>query len=71
MKRELELTFLTNLNKKVKLVVPEPKPDLTSQEIQAVMDLVIAKRIFGFAQGLAVAKAGARIVETNVTKLEV
>lgn len=71
MKRELELIFLTDNNKKVKLVVPEPKAGLTTAEVNAVMDLVIAKNVFGFPQGIAVAKEGARIVETAVAELPI
>lgn len=69
-KRELELYFQTNLNKKVKLVIPEPKPEITADEILAVMDKVIQKGIFGFPQGVAVSKLSARIVESNVQKIE-
>ncbi|MBL0389150.1 DUF2922 domain-containing protein [Tumebacillus sp. ITR2] len=68
-KRDLELYFKTSLNKKVKLLIPEPKPDLTPGEINTVMDLVIEKGIFGFPQGLAVEKLSARIVESNVQTL--
>ncbi|MBL0385184.1 DUF2922 domain-containing protein [Tumebacillus sp. ITR2] len=70
-KRDLELYFTTSLKKKVKLVIPEPKPDITTTEIHAVMDLVIEKGIFGFPQGLAVEKLSARIVESNVQKIEI
>lgn len=70
-KRDLELIFSTNLNKKVKLVIPEPKQDLTTAEIESVMDLVIQKGIFGFPQGLAVGKLSARIVQSNVEKIEI
>ncbi|PWK07876.1 DUF2922 domain-containing protein [Tumebacillus permanentifrigoris] len=70
-KRDLELYFSTNLNKKVKLVIPEPRHDLTTAEIQDVMDLVIQKGIFGFPQGLAVEKLSARIVESSVEKIEI
>ncbi|KEO81389.1 DUF2922 domain-containing protein [Tumebacillus flagellatus] len=70
MKRELELTFMTNLKKKAKLVIPDPKPELTVTEIHHVMNLVIQKGIFGFPQGLAVEKLSARIVESNVEKIE-
>jgi hypothetical protein len=70
-KRDLELYFSTNLNKKVKLVIPEPRHNLTVAEIQNVMDLVIEKGIFGFPQGLAVEKLSARIVESNVEKIEI
>ncbi|PWK15039.1 DUF2922 domain-containing protein [Tumebacillus permanentifrigoris] len=70
-KRDLELFFTINLNKKVKLVIPEPKQDLTATEIQNVMDLVISKGIFDFPQGVAVAKHSARIVGSNVQKIEI
>ncbi|MGZ4031984.1 MAG: DUF2922 domain-containing protein [Tumebacillaceae bacterium] len=70
MKRELELYFLTNENKKTKVVVPEPKPDVTQAEINSVMDLIINKNLFGFPQGVAVSKVEARIVETNVQKID-
>ncbi|MGZ8888875.1 MAG: DUF2922 domain-containing protein [Halobacteriota archaeon] len=69
MKRELEMIFLTTNNKKVKVVVPEPKANITQEEINTVMDLVISKSIFGFPQGLAVSKVEARIVETDVQKI--
>lgn len=68
MKTDLELYFQTNENKKVKLVVPEPKPDLTTDQINAVMDLVIQKNVFGFPQGVAVSKIEARIVQTDIQK---
>ncbi|HEU4962588.1 MAG TPA: DUF2922 domain-containing protein [Bacilli bacterium] len=71
MKRELELIFLTVNNKKVKLVVPEPRADLTLDEVNTVMDLVIAKNVFGFTQGTIVAKEGARIVETAIEELAI
>lgn len=70
MKRELELFFLTNLNKKAKLVIPEPRPDITSTEISEVMDLIIEKNLFGFPQGVAMSKGDARIVESNVVEIE-
>ena len=69
MKRELELIFLTDKNKKVKLLVPEPKQNLAPAQIHAVMDLVLEKQIFGFSQGIALSKVGARVVETNVEEI--
>jgi hypothetical protein len=71
MKRELELYFLTDLNKKVKIAIPEPKADLTPDAVSAVMDLILQKQIFGFAQGRLVSKAKARIVETEVAELAI
>jgi len=71
MKRELELTFNTNLNKKARLLVPTPRDNLTPAEIATVMDFIIQKNIFGFPQGVALSKAGARILESNVVKIDV
>lgn len=69
MTQQLELFFLTNENKKAKLVVPAPKPDLTPAQIGTVMDLIIQKNLFGFPQGVAVSKVEARIVGTDVQKI--
>jgi hypothetical protein len=69
MKRELELIFLTDNNKKVKLSVPEPRRDVTAAEVNAVMDLILEKQVFGFSQGKAIAKVEAKIVETNVIEI--
>ncbi|KEO84717.1 DUF2922 domain-containing protein [Tumebacillus flagellatus] len=70
MKRDLELYFTTDTKKKAKLVIPEPKPNLTAAEINKVMDLVLQKPIFNFPQGIAVEKLSARIVESNVVSVE-
>ena len=70
MKRDLEMFFLTNLNKKVKIIVPEPKANLTSAQINDVMDLIMEKAVFGFPQGQLASKINARIVESNITKIE-
>jgi len=70
MKRDLEMFFLTNLNKKVKIVVPEPKDNLTSAQINDVMNLIMEKAVFGFPQGQLASKINARIVESNITKIE-
>ena len=69
MKRELELIFLTDNNKKVKVIVPEPKAGVTAAEVNAVMDLVLERNIFGFPQGVAISKVEARVVETNIDKI--
>lgn len=71
MKRELEMIFLTDSNKKVKVIVPEPRQDVTAAEINAVMDLVLQTQIFGFSQGKAISKVEARVVETSVQEIAV
>ncbi|MCX7571124.1 DUF2922 domain-containing protein [Tumebacillus sp. DT12] len=69
MKRELEMIFLTDNNKKVKVIVPEPKQNVSAVEINAVMDLILDKQVFGFPQGRAISKVEAKVVETNVEEI--
>lgn len=71
MKRELELYFLTDMNKKVKISIPEPKPGITSANVSAVMDLILQKGVFGFAQGRLIGKSSARIVETEIADIAI
>ncbi len=71
MKRELELFFLTDMNKKVKITIPEPKADLTPTAVGAVMDLILQKSVFGFIQGRLVSKVKARIVQTETSELAI
>lgn len=69
MKRELEMIFLTDNNKKVKVIVPKPKQNVSAVEINAVMDLILDKQVFGFPQGRAISKVEAKVVETNVEEI--
>ena len=44
--KRLVMTFKTDGDKKVSLVVDDPRDDISESEIKAAMDLVIAKNIF-------------------------
>ncbi|HOP95078.1 MAG: DUF2922 domain-containing protein [Dictyoglomaceae bacterium] len=49
------------------LRVPDPKDDVTEQEILNAMDTIIAQNIFQGRSGDLVAKVDARVVETNIS----
>lgn len=64
--KNLELIFKNGEGKTVRFSIPDPKEPLDAAEIQAVMDLMIAKNIF---EGGLMEKVGARTVENLVTEI--
>ena len=65
----LQMDFLTDLNKKVRITVQNPVQPLDSTAVGNVMDLIVSKGIFAFPQGLIVKKVGATQVDTNSTAI--
>lgn len=68
-KISLQLQFLTDSNKKVRITIPNPKQPLDNTAVEAAMDLIVAKRVFEFAQGMIVKKVGAEQVETSASSV--
>lgn len=66
-KLQLEMQFLTDQNKKVRVTVPNPKQPTDNTAVNAAMDLIVAKNIFAFPQGLIVKKIGASVVQSDTT----
>ncbi len=71
MEYNLSMTFLTELGIKTTLNVSGVKPTLTKDEVNALMDTVIAKNIFTTTTGDLVKKSGAQVTQRQVTKFEV
>ncbi len=69
MAKVLQLTFLTAGNKKVTLVVDEPKPNLTEEEVVATMETVIASHIFEVDAYPFTDALSAKIIDREVTEL--
>lgn len=61
----LQLQFLTDQNKKVRVNIPNPKQPLDSTAVQQAMDTIVAKNIFAFPQGQVVKRIGATLVQTD------
>ena len=65
--KRLVMTFKTDGDRKVSLVVDDPRDDISESEIKAAMDLVIAKNIFA-PNGDDIVQAGdAKVVVTDTT----
>lgn len=70
MNKNLEMIFKNVAGKTTRLSVQDPKDDLTSEEVQAVMDNIIAKNLFSTTGGDIQEAVGARIIIREVVELE-
>ena len=64
-KMSLQMDFLTDQNKKVRITVQNPKQPVDSAAVNSAMDLIVSKGIFAFPQGVIVKKVGATEVQTD------
>ncbi|ABR34434.1 MULTISPECIES: DUF2922 domain-containing protein [Clostridium] len=71
MEYSLSMTFLTVAGEKSTLSVSGVKPTLTKDEVNALMDTVIAKNVFKTNSGDLVKKSGAQVTQRQVTKFDV
>lgn len=70
MDKQLELHFVTEMGRTARLVVQDPKEDLTGQEIQTAMQAIIDANAFITSTGPLVEIKEARLVEREVTVFE-
>ena len=70
MTQVLELQFETAAGKTATIAIDAPKPKVTSEEIQKVMQTIIAKNVFEGQAGALVTMTGARIVDRQVTEID-
>ncbi len=68
-KTVLQLTFLTDQNKKVRISIPNPKQPIDANAVNNAMDLIVSKGIFAFPQGAIVSKVGAVEVQTDTNSV--
>ena len=67
--QSLRMTFLSQGSRNVTLSLDNPRNDLTAAEVQAAMDLIIARNIFTSSGGDLVSKVNARVIDTTTTEL--
>ena len=65
--KRLVMTFKTDGDRKVSLVVDDPRDDISESEIKAAMDLVVAKNIFAPNGDDIVQAVDAKVVVTDTT----
>ncbi|WP_243385416.1 DUF2922 domain-containing protein [Bacillus kexueae] len=71
MAKTLELQFLNEEGKTVRLSIDEPKSTLTSEEVSQAMDVIISSDVFISNGGKFVSKKGARIIDRQVTEMTI
>lgn len=67
MDKQLELHFLTEMGRTARIVVQDPKDDLTEEEIKAAMQTIVDANAFYSTSGALVDIKEARLVERNIT----
>ncbi|WP_297426530.1 DUF2922 domain-containing protein [Clostridium sp.] len=70
MEYTLALTFLTEGGEKTTLSIPSVKSNLTKDEVNTLMDTILAKNIFKTNSGGLAKKSGAQVAQRQVTKFE-
>lgn len=65
----LRMSFSNAAGGSVTMTLPEPRPDVTALEIEAVMDQIIAKNIFTSSGGDLISKRDIKIVDTTTNDL--
>lgn len=69
MDKNLELIFKNTAGKSARISVQDPKDDLTTEEVQALMDNIVAKNVFETTGGNLVEAVGARLIQKEVIQL--
>jgi hypothetical protein len=65
----LELDFITDQNKLVKIQIPGAVVPVDSTKVSGVMDLIIQSQALEFKSGMPTKKSGARILDTETTQV--
>ena len=67
-KTKLIMNFKTELDKKVSITVDSPRTDLTEEEINNAMLLILSKDIFNINGASLVSLVDAKVVTTDTTE---
>lgn len=67
--RTLRMVFRNQAGRNVTISLDNPRSDLTAAEVEAAMDLVIARNIFTSSGGDLVSKQDIRIIDSTTNDL--
>lgn len=70
MAARLEMLFTTEGGRSATVALADPKDGLTGAQVKTVMDTIIAKNIFTAPSGNLASIRGARIVDRQVTEVD-
>ncbi|NLI93046.1 MAG: DUF2922 domain-containing protein [Peptococcaceae bacterium] len=65
----LRMVFATGGGTAFSISIPEPRENLTAAEVEAVMDMIIAKNMFTTSAGDLIRKRDIKIIETTTDDL--
>ncbi len=68
-KSTLQLQFVTDSNKQVRISIPNPKQPVDATAVDNALNLIVQKPIFAFSQGAITEKVGAQLVSTDTTAI--
>lgn len=71
MDHTLSMTFLTDTGLKSTLSISDVKDNITKEEVNSLMDLIIVKNIFKTKAGQLTHKESAQLVAKTVTKFNI
>ena len=69
-KTKLIMNFKTELDKKVSITVDSPRTDLTEEEINDAMLLILSKDIFNINGASLVSLVDAKVITTDTTEYD-
>ena len=69
-KKKLMMTFKTDEDKNISISLDDPRQNLTEQEIQNAMNIILNNDIFAPNGETLVSLVGAKIVETGTTEFD-
>ncbi|MBN1056126.1 MULTISPECIES: DUF2922 domain-containing protein [unclassified Clostridium] len=67
----LSMTFVNQADSKTTLTISGVKPDISAEEVKALMQLIIDKEFFLTSKGLLINASTAQLTLREVTKFEV
>ncbi|MDD4569473.1 MAG: DUF2922 domain-containing protein [Tepidanaerobacteraceae bacterium] len=69
MDKNLELIFKNVAGRNARISMKDPKDDLTTEEVQTLMDNIVAKDVFDSTGGALVEVVGARLIQKEIIQL--
>lgn len=67
----LSMTFINQADSKTTLTISGVKPDISAEEVKALMQLIIDNEFFLTSKGLLINASAAQLTQREVTKFEV
>ena len=68
-RKVIRMTFLDDAGMNYTITIPDPRDNLTAQDILDVMDLILQKNVIQTQNGNLTTKVDARIIETTTNDL--